>query len=287
MTKGLFLISIAAILWGTVGISAKYLVNCYGVSPLTIGAWRLLLAAPILLIISHIKTNNSEPLDRKYLHLFFLYGFAVASYQVSYFAAVNYVGVSTGTLLAICTSPIFVAFLARILLKETLAFRVYIALAISILGIALIMDITNIRIILNSQYFWGYILALGAGLSYGIYAVIGKKLLSFYSPIRIISITFSLGAIFMLPFAGISAELPLKGWGILLYIGCIPTALAYIMFTVGLQKTTATRASIVTLLEPLTSTFLALMIIGESLVYLQWVGVVLLVAAFLIITIKQ
>ncbi|MBC8076377.1 MAG: EamA family transporter, partial [Chloroflexales bacterium] len=69
------------------------------------------------------------------------------------------------------------------------------------------------------------------------------------------------------------------GWMMLVYLGLVPTALAYVLFLRGMRTTSATVASIVTLLEPLTSTALAWLIFGERFGPLGFVGAALLLGA--------
>ena len=62
----------------------------------------------------------------------------------------------------------------------------------------------------------------------------------------------------------------------------IPTALAYILYILGLRTTSATVSSIVTLLEPLTATTLGLLLFGERLGTLGFAGAALLLGALLL-----
>jgi DME family drug/metabolite transporter len=57
------------------------------------------------------------------------------------------------------------------------------------------------------------------------------------------------------------------------YLGVIPTALAYVLFITGMHYTTATVASTATLAEPLTSTILAWLVFGEHFSPMGVVGV--------------
>lgn len=287
MQRGILLILLAAILWGTTGVSARFINEIYPLSPLTIGAWRLLFASPILILISFLSKSSKEPLKKEHLGIFLIYGVTVATYQLCFFSAISFAMVSTATLIAICTAPIFVAILSKVFLQERLTSRVFIALTLAIGGTILIMDIYQLNLSLDSNSSLGYLLALGAGLSYAIYAVAGKSLLTHYSPLRIVSITFSLGALFMLPFIAVPTDLPIAVWAILLFLGVVPTALAYIIYTTGLKSTTATNAAIASLFEPLTATLLALILIGERLNLMQSIGAVLLFSALSIISIKK
>lgn len=287
MQRGILLVALSAVMWGTAGVSSRCIADIYPLSPLAIGAWRLLFAIPVLLTISRFSGTAREKISPNHYRLFFIYGSMVAAYQLSYFSAVKMTMVSTATLIAICTSPLFVAVLSRMFLKEIPDPRVFAALLLSITGTALIMNIAGVEFSTNSTSLAGYGLALSAGLAYATYAVTGKALLTHYSPLRIISITFTLGALFMLPFISFPADMPLKAWLFLLYLGFVPTALAYIIYTTGLKNTSANQAAIAALLEPLTSTFLSLTFIGEIFTDIQTIGAGLLLSALFIMGVKS
>jgi DME family drug/metabolite transporter len=70
---------------------------------------------------------------------------------------------------------------------------------------------------------------------------------------------------------------------LLLYLGLIPTVLAYVLFLYGIRHTTATVASITTLLEPLTSTLLAWLFFKEQLSVFGLMGGILLIGAIVLL----
>src|SRR6266478_9815485 len=128
----------------------------------------------------------------------------------------------------------------------------------------------------------GALLALGAGVSYAVYAVAAKGLLARIAPLPVAAMTFSLAAVFLAPvLLGERAPFSLlaTGWPLLLYLGMGPTAAAYVLFSVGLRRVPATVAGIVSLLEPLTATLLGVVAFGESLGPLGVAGAVLLLAS--------
>jgi len=67
--------------------------------------------------------------------------------------------------------------------------------------------------------------------------------------------------------------------GLLLYLGWVPTALAYGLFFVGLRGVSATSAAVVAVLEPLTATVLGVLVLGQRLGFGGIVGAGLLCAA--------
>jgi len=70
---------------------------------------------------------------------------------------------------------------------------------------------------------------------------------------------------------------------LLLYLGCIPTALAYVLFQSGMRSTSATLTSILTLCEPLTAAILAWIIFGEYLGLAGILGAVLLLGTIFLL----
>ena len=72
-------------------------------------------------------------------------------------------------------------------------------------------------------------------------------------------------------------------WSALVYIGLVPTALAYTLFFRGMRHTPATPASIATMLEPLTAAVLAWAVFGESLGAVGLIGAGLLLGAVFVL----
>jgi DME family drug/metabolite transporter len=132
----------------------------------------------------------------------------------------------------------------------------------------------------------GVLLALGSAFGYAVIALCSRALAGRYHPLQSLTIGFGTGAVILLPFAlfnGLVVSYPASGWSILLYLGLVPTVLAYVLFLSGMRHTTATLASITTLLEPLTSTLLAWLFFKEQLGFFGLLGGMLLVGAILLL----
>jgi DME family drug/metabolite transporter len=288
MRYSFLFVCMAAVMWGTAGLTGKWLSINYHLNPLTIGAWRLLLAAPVLLIVAWIERKqkgNVQPLRSLHWRLLLLFGLGVAGYQLSYFSAVDRTMVSTATLLTICLAPILVAICARWFLHEPWNGKTGIALLLGIIGTALLIGVDSLKGLSNLHYLSGNALSLVAATCYGGYTLLGKKLLADVEPFRIIAWAFTFGALFMLPFAAFPG-FHLKVWGALLFLGWVPTALAYVLYIWGLRRTTATYASVAGLLEPLTATVLAVTLMGEQLNPIGWIGGIVLLGAMLLLSVS-
>jgi drug/metabolite transporter, DME family len=289
MWIGLVLVAVAATSWGTTGATMTWLARDAAVSPLLVGWSRLAIAAPVLLLAAGgaARFGGPAPARRSWpslgdLPLCAALGLAMAAYQVCYFRAVTLAGVAAAALLAICSAPLIIAMLAALLLGERLTPRVQLSLGMAVAGTALLVVGPRGFGAIAGHFGVGALLALGAGVSYAVYAVAAKGLLARVTPLAVAAITFTLAALFLAP-ALLGEPAPgsaiAAGWPLLLYLGLGPTAAAYALFTAGLNRIPATAAGIVALLEPLTATALGLLVFGERLGALGAGGALLLLAA--------
>jgi DME family drug/metabolite transporter len=169
-----------------------------------------------------------------------------------------------------------------VFLKEGLGTRVLLALAMGVTGTTLLLIGPRGLGETGDRFLPGTLFALGAGLSYAIYAVTAKRVLAHVHPLQLAALTFGVAALVLSPTLAGQPEVGASvagGWPLLLYLGLVPTALAYVLFNSGLRHTTATAASIVTLLEPFTATLLGVLLFGERLGVIGGVGAAVLLAA--------
>lgn len=273
MRHGLGWICLGAFLWGTAGLAGKVLITRHGMDPLVIGAWRLTISVPVLMVAAMWESKGwkGRALRRGKWGWLMVFGLAVAGYQVGYFSAVDRTLVSTATMLTVCTAPLVVAILARALLKEQLGVSTLVALAVGLAGAVLLIGAEGLAGLTDPCLTTGNALALFAAFCYGGYTLIGKHLLADAPPFQVLAVAFSLGALLLSPVIRLP-EPSVEAWLLLCYLGAVPTAVAYLFYMHGLRRSTATRASVVALLEPLTAALLALLLLGERLTLAGWVG---------------
>lgn len=278
---GLTLITLASLTWGTIGVAVSLLYGVAATNPFSVGLLRLLIAAPALLLMSRALLGaDFLRVERRHLPAMALIGAAFAGYQLCYFAAIPRLGVAAAVMINICSAPIFTAVLASLFLRERLEPATLLALVGAVAGTAMLVGGAPQA---SGAALWsGTALALGAGLCYSLVALGGKLVAPFYHPLQPITIAFTLGALLLLPPAlagGLVLSYPPAGWMLLLYLGLVPTALAYGLYLRGLGLVPATVAATVTLLEPLGSTLLAVLLLGERLAPLGIAGAALLLAS--------
>ena len=293
--RGLGLIALAAVSWGTTGSVTTLLVARDGATPLVIGAARMLVAAVLLLAAARASRRAWSCRGRAYVTgglrpapgdawRCVALGACMAAFQATYFTAVTRAGIAVTALVAICSAPIVIAALAAILLNERPTSRLAVALVLGVAGTSLLVS-APIAGTTTPRPLSGVLLALGAGLAYALYVVIAKSAVARTAPLPLAALTFAVAAMLMTPVLatpGAGRQLAL-GWPWLLYLGAVTTAGAYALYTAGLRHVSASAAGVASLLEPLTATLLGVMLFGERLGIAGWAGAVLLLGALVLL----
>ena len=284
--SGLLRIMLAAVMWGTVGITTKTLYGLSATNPLSIGFFRLALSLPVLFALCWARLGRQMfQVARKDLALMGLIGMMTALYQVCYFGAIERTGVAVATLVTLCTAPIMVAVISTAITRRRPSGYVLAALSGALAGTALLVLFQEQQGVSTADA-RGILLALGSAFGYSLVALASQKIAGRYDPFQSIAISFSLGTVILFVFAlsrGLMLNYSAVGWSLLVYLGTVPTALAYVLFISGMRSTSATVASISTLLEPLIATVLAWLIFRERFSPMGFVGVALLSGSLLVL----
>ena len=282
--RGLLLIALAATSWGTTGTATTMLVRDAAASPLVIGVARLAIAAVVLALLA--RARGPLRIARADVVPCVTMGACMAVFQAGYFSAVVLVGIALTALIAICSAPLTIAVLARVVLGERLSAPTIVALAVGVTGTGLLIVGPRGVADVGPRFATGVALALTAGVAYAVYVVIAKASLARTPPLPLATMTFLAGAVWLSPvmlWADAPARQLAMGWPLLLYLGVVATGLAYAAYTTGLTTVSAASAGIVLLLEPLTATVLGVVIFHERLGGLGVVGAVLLASALLLL----
>ena len=276
--RGLGLIALAAVSWGTTGSVTTLLVSRASATPLLVGAARMLTGAVLLLAAARLVEGAIRPAPGEAWRCLAL-GACMALFQATYFTAVTRVGIAVTALVAICSAPIMIAALATALLGERPTRGLVVALVLGVAGTALLVA-APVATPTAPRPLSGVLLALAAGLAYALYVVIAKAAVMRTAPLRLAALTFAVAAVLMAPallMPGAATQVAL-GWLGLLYLGAVTTAGAYALYTAGLRYVSASAAGVASLLEPLTATLLGVLLFGERFGVLGWIGAALLLA---------
>jgi DME family drug/metabolite transporter len=286
--RGIGLIALAGTLWGTVGVATQSIYHMTAAAtPLSIGFFRLALAAPALVIACLLVLGRAAwRISGRDIAIMAVMGTMLALYQVCFFTAISHIGVTVATLVTLCTAPVIVAIVSALFTREQPNRMVILALVAAVCGTILLIG-TPKNGPTAGNTLTGILFALGSAFGYAILAIAGRRVAERAHTLQTNAVAFTAGALVLLlltiPAGGPLLTYPIAGWGLLLYLGLIPTALGYGLFLIGMRTTPATVASIVTLVEPLMATFLAWQLFGEQLGALGLIGAVLLIGALILL----
>ncbi len=286
---------IAALIWGTVGVSSALMNRVETTPPMMIAFLRLGFASPFLLGLTLVTTRrNPFKLSRREWFYFGMMGLAMAIYQVTYFFAIPMAGVTLVVVVALCSSPLMVALLSIPVFKERLTGRTILALVLGMTGTVLLAFGGKGGSSGQSQVALGALLALATGLAYSGLVVFSKLSVRDSKvdrgPAQPVAVAFTLAAIILLVVSLATGSFKLDMapgvWLIGAYLGLVPTGLAYVIFFKGMARASATAAAIITMLEPAVAAILAWLLLQEQLSPASLVGSALLLASVLVLSKK-
>jgi drug/metabolite transporter, DME family len=280
-TWGIALLVGTGVLWGTIGVASKAAADNGSLDSVSITWLRAVIASPVCILAAWMAlgSNLFRARRRDFWSMVALGGVLVL-YQWLYLAAIDRIGVSAATLVSLCGAPVIVAAVSAIVLHESLAGPIGLALAGAVCGTVLLIGRPDTGS--SSSTIAGVLLAVGCAAGIAGHVLGLRSIAQRVHPLQPLAIGFPVGAIVFAPVAlsrGVSFDQSASTWLLLLYLGVVPSALAYLLYQRGLQEVPASVASIVTLLEPLVAAALAWVMFDERLGFWGWVGGALLIGS--------
>ena len=261
------------------------------VSPLAIGAATMTIGGVLLFVtsasssIAALRTAASRP--------WLLIGAAgVFVYPLAFYSSMNLAGVAVGNLVSLGSGPVFAALYEWLWERRRLSRLWLLCTLLALGGIVLLAlgtrredaagpaDAGSLAI--------GILLGLLAGAAYALYTYASSRGIAAGGSSRgVMGGMFGLGAIVLAPVLFVTgAPLLQSGQTIALasYLAVGPMFVAYLLFGIGMRTLLSSTATTITLLEPIVATLLAVLIVGERLDLMGWVGFGLVLAAVAVLT---
>jgi DME family drug/metabolite transporter len=277
--KGAFAIILASFLWGTTGTAASFSPD---ISSLAIGAFSMGMGGVLLVFTARKKLLVDYKLLLAQPKVLLLGALSVAIYPLAFYSSMRLSGVAIGTVVSIATAPFFAAILERLISKKHISLQWVVSFVIGATGIALLMlgkgqsGYASESIFLQNA---GIALGCVAGLTYASYSWAARHLIeSGVHSQSSMSGMFGCAALVLLPslwFTGENLFSSPTNTLVSLYMAIVPMYLGYLLFAFGLKLIDASKATLITLIEPLIATVLAVLIIGENFKIIGWFGMAL------------
>ena len=276
-----FLILLAGILWGIIGIFIRRL-DKLGFASMDIVAIRAVTTLVLLFLFLLIYDKKLLRIRLKDLWCFFGTGIlSIVFFNFCYFKAITLTSLSVAAIL-LYTAPAIVMLLSALLFGEKITGRKVVSLLLTFIGCVLATGAISGAPVLSLR---GLLTGLGAGLGYALYSVFSRYALERgYHSLTISFYTFLFAAAGTLPFADIPGLVgACRGdAGLVPYcllFGLISTVLPYIAYTRGLQEMENSKASIIASVEPVAATLLGVIAYSEHLSVPALLGILMVLGA--------
>ncbi len=276
--KGDGWVLLSACCFSTIPIFATFgFASGLGMTPML--AWRFLLAIAALWLFLGLRGRLTRlPVGR--VLGFLVMGLVYVVMTLLYFKALRFSPVSTLTLL-FYTYPAFVTILAAILLKERVTRNKTMALVLALGGCLIVLSPREMGD-------WrGALMALGASALYSGYMLAGTRLTRGVDPFLTTAWVMSGTAAAFVATALLRGEMgSVRGapaWGAILGLAWVATVMADGSFFAGLSLAGASRTAILSTVEPPFTLFLSVMLLGETIPPLRFLGGALILASVILI----
>ncbi len=262
-------VAVTLLLWSSAFVAIRHLGGSFSPGALSLGR---LLVGSVALGVVLLMRGWSAPRPRDWPSLVAIGVLWFGLYNVALNAGERRVDAGTAAML-IQLSPVLVAVLAAVFLKERATPALGVGLLVAFAGVALIATATSGH---GDRDPVGVLLCLVSAAAYAVSLILQKPLVSRISAVEVTWIACTVGAVACLPFAGdlardTAAASPSDiAW--VVYLGAFPTAIAFSTYAFALTHMSAGNLSVTTYLVPPITVLLSFVFLAEAPPAMAYVG---------------
>jgi drug/metabolite transporter (DMT)-like permease len=292
---GYLMAAAAALLWGVNGAVSKTILST-GLSSERLAQVRSLGAAAGLLAVIAVTAPRKLRLTRRELPYLVVFGVVgLAFVQWFYFLAIHRLAIGVALLIEYL-APLLVALWARFAYHEPVRRRIWIALALALAGLTLIVNLFGGGTSLSTA---GVVFALGGALAYALYVLLAEHVVGGRDPVSLLAWGFLFTSVFWaalvpwwsFPGHALTDSTSLHGhlhavhlpvWALAAWMIVLGTIIPFFLLVSALRHLSATRVGIVAMLEPVAGALVAWVWLDESLDGLQLAGAAVVLSAIVL-----
>ncbi|MBV6288295.1 DMT family transporter [Pseudomonas aegrilactucae] len=261
---------LVVVIWGGTFVAGRQLAS--EAPPLLVASVRFLLASLALLcLLPWIQRAGSRPSPRQFVQLALLGFFGVFVYNLCLFQGLHTVSASRASLI-VALNPAVIALASAVLLRERLAPRRLLGIGLCLLGAAMVILVRDPQALLQSTW-QGDVLILGCVVSWGVYSLFSRPLISQLGALATVTWSVLFGTLMLVLLAMVDGQLSGSAllalgpdeWSSLIYLGVLGSALAYYWYYQAIAHIGPTRAGVFIALNPVSAVVLGGLLLGEKL----------------------
>ena len=279
------LLSLSALCWAGNIVVARGVIDF--MPPIGFAFWRWVLASVLVLpfALGHILREWPKILRSwKFLLLLALLG--ISGFNALLYTAVHSTTAINGALIQ-TAMPAVIVLISLVIYREKSTALQMTGVILCTAGAATIVLRGSPGMLLQLNFVIGDVLIITAVGFYALYSVLLKERPAIH-PLAFLAMTFSLGALGLLPiyigelFFVEPMALDLRVAGSIAYVAIFPSIVAYFCWNRGVQLVGANRAGLFINLIPVFASVLAIVFLGESFLWFHFAGMVLICGGVLV-----
>ena len=280
--KGIICGILAAICYGTNPLGALPLYE-EGVNTSSVLFLRFSIATLILGVVM-IANRKSFAMTRGELTTMASLGALMAVSSLTYYQSFRYMDAGIASTI-LFVYPVMVAVIMATFFREKVTATTITSIVLALAGIGLLYR-GDAGISLSMT---GVMLVMVSSLTYAVYIVIVNQSEIRMSIVKLTFYVLLICAMCLFAYSFTSSDLHLmlppspRAWFFACWLGLVPTVLSLLFMTIAVHEVGATPTAIMGALEPLTAVAIGVMMFGEAFTFRLCVGIVLILAAVLLI----
>ena len=274
MSHPKIMFSVSMAIFGTLGLFTRNISLTSG----ELALYRAILAAALILVYLALTKQKIDLKSlRRDIPLLLASGAAMGINWILLFQAYQYTTISAATL-SYYFAPVIVTVASPFLFREKLTVKQILCFCMSTLGLIMIIGIDNLK--QGGSDLTGILFGLGAAIFYAA-VILLNKFIKNVSGIHRTLLQFFAAIIVLLPYVTNTggtnlASLNGIGWASLLIVGLLHTGITYCMYFSSLKDLPGQETAILSYIDPLVAVIVSVLILGESMTILQFIGGVLI-----------
>ena len=291
---GYGMVLVAAALFGVNGSVAKVALSS-GMSSLRLTEARCAGACLGLMLIVLVRSPAALRISRAEVLRLAVFGVCgVALVQLFYFLAIHRLAIGIALLIQYL-GPLLVAIYARTFGHEHVRRRIWAALALSLTGLALMVELWQ-GVALDGL---GVVFALISAVIFAAYLLLAEYEVGLRDPVSLMAWGFFFATVFWtvvqpwwsFPVGRVARTVSLQGrladwhlpvWALVLWVVVLGSIFPFVLIVGALRHVSATRVGIAAMLEPVVATVVAWAWLRETLTPVQLAGAGVVLAAILL-----
>ena len=269
-------VTFAVIVWGVSFIATKLALR--DLAPVTVVWLRFAIGVIILGIVTTLRHQMSFPKKQDWIYLAILGFLGITFHQWLQSTALVTAQAST-TAWIVATTPVFIAILGRIFLRENLIWLQVFGIILAAAGVLLVVSKGNLPVLINGHFGEpGDILILISALNWAVFSILSTRGLQEQQATQMMFFVMLIGWLFtsVLFFTTGNIEdignITLTSLIGVSFLGIFCSGLAYLAWYAGLQAVPASQIGAFLYMEPLVAVIVAWPILGEELLPVSLVG---------------